>query len=129
MDTSDLLKPVVVEEAPRLSVQELEKVEKLLGDDKKFGHIHHTLQNMIRIPYQFIVYNNLSTVKVAQLGLNIGRAQELLEDVGGIEYWWRHFKKAIEKEDWELMVKLAIDRFIEIMGSLDLLDTEEINRQ
>src|SRR5438552_16104908 len=83
----------------RLTEKELLEVEKILSDKEKFKHIQHTLENLVRIPYQFLAYHNLSTVKIAQFGLNLGRAQELLNDVSGIEYWWRSFKKPLEEND------------------------------
>jgi len=112
----------------RLTYEELLMVENILQDTEKFDHIRHTLSNLVRIPYQFLAYKNFSVVKATQFGLNLGRAQELLNSVGGLEYWWRTFKTPIENSDWKLLLDISKDRFIEIMGALDLLEVNELDR-
>ena len=112
----------------KLTEKEIELKEKILSDDAKFHHVHHCVQNLVRIPYQVLAYKNFSQLKAFQFGLNIGRAQEIVENVGGIEYWWRNFKDEIESENWSGLLEKAKDRFNDMFGSLDLLDNEELDR-
>jgi len=110
-----------------LTEKEIEIKEKYLLDDKKFYHIHHCLIMLVKIPYQIIAYKNYTPVLAFQIGLNIGRVQEILDNIGGIEYWWRHFKDELANENWTGILEKAKERFIEILGSLELLDNEELD--
>ena len=126
---SDLLKnPIKVYCLKKLTDTEIELKNKLLLDEKKLKHIHYCCNNLVRLPYQMIAYKSVNTVKIAQFGLTVGRAGELLDDIGGIDYWWTNYKSSLEKGDWEDILERGKERFIEIFGTLDLINYDEIDR-
>ena len=125
----DLLKPPTKTYClKKLTSDEIELKNKLLLDENRLKHIHYCCNNLVRLPYQMIAYKTVSTVKIAQFGLTVGRAGELLDDIGGIDYWWSYYKPSLEKGDWEEILEKGKERFTEIFGSLDLINYDEIDR-
>jgi hypothetical protein len=71
----------------------------------------HLAQSSVGVPPPQVAPTEFvkSVTRVAQLGLNLGRAQELLGSHGGVEAWWRAFKPLIEASDWAAVQAVALE--------------------
>jgi len=63
----------------------------------RLHHVCHCLWQMIRFAHLAMKGRPF---RAAQWGLNCGRLQELLEDPGGVQAWWKVFEPILIAEDW-----------------------------
>jgi hypothetical protein len=67
-------------------------------------HVEHCMHQLIR-------FSHLATkghaFRALQFGLNLGRAQELLDSVGGVDKWWRLYEPLLVAQDYEKIIKVT----------------------
>lgn len=75
-------------------------------------HVEHCFHQMVR-------FANLaargSEFRALQFGLNMGRAQEILESNGGVNCWWRLYEPLIADKKYDDVVKVTL-RYIDALG-------------
>lgn len=94
------------------------------GNTTNKDHVTHCLHQLIR-------FANLARqghkFRFMQFGLNLGRAQEILESYGGVGCWWRVFENLIETEDFAGIIKVTF-QYLAVL-KLEPPTEEFINRQ
>ena len=90
--------PQQIEEAKVIIARE----GRLVPDEPETARdtVQHGLSQLVRFTYQAQAKGEMSLVRAVQLGVNIGRTQQVLHQVGGVDAWWRTFKPFVEKQDW-----------------------------
>jgi hypothetical protein len=94
-------------------MKEVLKSTEIYSNDKtKSQHVDHCLHQLLR-------FANLALkghpFRALQFGYNLGRLQEILESIGGHEFWWKPFEKQIEDKNW---ISVAV-MVMTIMNRLD----------
>lgn len=121
------------EHLPKLQAKANDQMSDLIDDQTMKQHVEHCLHNLVRIAYQAKEDSGpdgplaaFDSQKSGQFGLNIGRAQEILEEApgitGGVDVWWRFFKTDIKNNNFDTLMKKALFRIIEL--GLDFPDDE-----
>jgi hypothetical protein len=137
-DPADLTAPYLSTFAEDLastafSQSDIDEMLKILASNQKIHktddetareHVTHCLHQMVRLPHLAIVHGG--KFRAAQWGLNLGRAQQILDSVGGIDAWWRAFKDIEAAEDWPRL-KSKAETYIRLL-QLPMPSKEYINR-
>jgi len=114
-----------------LSEDDLKKAKGIIEKNKKRDNsnvkpmLQHCLCQMIRISQDEV--NREKPEKLAQFGLNLGRAQELIESVGGVNYWWRRFEPLIVDKKWD-EIATNTRNIIEELGLPEVTDEITSNK-
>lgn len=91
---------------------EIKEMMLILADQRPRGtsnstnkeHVEHCLHQLIRFAHLAKIGHNF---RLAQFGLNLGRAQEILNSYGGVECWWRAYEKLINAKDYDGIIELT----------------------
>jgi hypothetical protein len=137
-DPADLTAPYLSTFAEDLastafSQSDIDEMLKILASNRKIHktddetareHVTHCLHQMVRLPHLAIVHGG--KFRAVQWGLNLGRTQEILDSIGGIDAWWRAFKDLEAAEDWPRL-KSKAETYIRLL-QLPMPSKEYINR-
>ena len=93
------------------------------GTQTDAQHVEHCFHQMIR-------FANLAAIGIGfralQFGLNMGRAQEILGSIGGIDCWWRLYEPLLDNGDFEQVIA-ETQHWLEILN-LQQPSNEFINK-
>ncbi len=83
------------------------------NDQTNYAHFEHCLHQMWRFAHLASKGENFRTM---QFGMNLGRAQEIVMSIGGVECWWRAFSPLVENADWTGITKL-VSEYCTVLGT------------
>lgn len=93
------------------TVEQTEQIRAILANpairsDEKtnYTHFEHCLWQMWRFAH---LASKGETFRTLQFGMNLGRAQEIVMSIGGVECWWRAYAPLVETSDWAGIIKKA----------------------
>lgn len=86
-------------------------------------HVTHCFHQMIRFAN---LANKGHPFRSTQFGLNLGRAQEILESYGSMDCWWRLFEKLINNDDYTGIIEVTTKYLVAF--ELQLPTDEFINK-
>jgi hypothetical protein len=74
---------------------------------RNYQHVEHCMHQCWRFAHLATQGHPFRTL---QFGFNIGRAQEILGSIGGVDYWWRQIERVVaaarQPSDYQLVVNL-----------------------
>lgn len=75
------------------------------GNETDREHLEHCFHQLIR--FANLAKDGQQDFRAAQFGLNLGRAQEILESNGGINCWWRLYEPLIVSKNYDEIIKVT----------------------